>query len=140
MAKRRNVAKETPRARNKDGSVRKRRADRNHVIYRITCSVTGATYVGITVAKGRAYQASARTRWDGHVRHAIREGRPYPLHAAIREHGPEAFKVDVLDVVRGKGAAHKRERELIAELAPSLNVECTERKLRAGQGHIRLAA
>ena len=134
------TAHKAPRSRNKDGAVRKRRTDRNHVIYLITCIPTGDTYVGITVARGRAYQTSARMRWDGHVNHALKEGRPYPLHEAIRTHGPDAFQIEVLCVVRGKAATHKRERELIAELAPSLNVECTDRKLGPNEGHLRLAS
>lgn len=79
-------------------------------------------------------------RWDGHVRHALNEVRPYPLHQAIRAHGPDAFNIEVLCVVRGKTAVHARERELIVKLAPSLNVECTERKLGRGKGYLRQQA
>ncbi len=121
------------RSRNKDGSLRKRRTDCNHVVYWITCVPTGDTYLGLTFARGRAYQTSALKRWDGHVTHALTEGRPYPLHEAIRTHGPEAFTVEVLCVVRGKEATHAKERELIASLKPTLNVECTERKMRAAR-------
>jgi hypothetical protein len=98
------------------------------VIYLATCTVTGDTYLGLTVARGRAYQASMMKRWQGHTYHALVELRPYLIHEAIRTHGPDAWTHQVLCVVRGKAATHAREKELIAELKPSLNVECTARK------------
>lgn len=108
----------------------KRRSDRNHVVYRLTCTSTGERYIGITVVRGRAIQRSVRIRWDGHVYHAVVEGRNGPLQQRIREHGPWSFTHEVICVVRGKQAAHNRERELIRETNPELNVECTERKQR----------
>ena len=112
---------------------RKRRTDRNHVIYLITCKVTGDTYVGITVATGRAYKKSVAKRWTKHLYHALVEKRTGLLQIAIREHGADAFEHTVLEIVRGKAATHKRERELIGELAPTLNVELTERKRRGSR-------
>lgn len=109
---------------------RKRRSDRNHVIYLATCKPTGDTYVGMTVARGRAYQASMMLRWKGHISHATVELRPYPIHQAIRENGSNkaVWAHTVLCIVRGKKAAHAREKTLITEFQPSLNVECTGRK------------
>jgi len=128
------TAHKAPRSRNKDGSVHKRRTDRNHVIYQITCTVTGDTYVGVTRALGRAYVHSATERLRKHVRDALNEGRQEPIHHCIRAHVTDvkswspAFKTEVLCVVRGKEAGHAREMQLIQELAPSLNVEGTSRK------------
>lgn len=107
---------------------KKRRSDRNHVVYQIVCHPTGERYIGVTVARGRAFQKSARIRWDGHVNHAIVEGRDYPLQRRIREFGPNAFSHEVLQIVRGKQTAHDVERGLIATLMPELNVECTGKK------------
>lgn len=106
----------------------KRRSDRNHVVYRLTCVSTGERYIGITVVRGRAVQRSVRIRWEGHVYHAVVEGRNGPLQQRIREYGPHSFTHEVICVVRGKQTAHDRERELIRELNPELNVECTGRK------------
>lgn len=120
-----------PRSKNKDGSTRKRRSDTNHVVYLVTCATTGDTYVGITYARGRAFLASAYKRWLGHCSHALAEGRPYRLHEAIRTHGADAFEIEVLRVIRGKALAHEAERILINLIKPSLNVECTDRKMRS---------
>ena len=108
----------------------KRRCDRNHAIYQIVCKPTGERYVGVTVARGRAFQRSVKTRWEGHVYHALVEGRNYPLQQRIKEHGPTAFSHELLCVIRGKQAAHDHERELIKNTSPELNVECTGRKQR----------
>ena len=104
---------------------RKRRNDRNHVVYLVTCDTTGDTYVGITVARGRAYQASMMERWRGHIYHATVENRHCPIHVAIRRYGADNFSHKVLCVVRGKEATHAKERELVRELSPTLNVALT---------------
>lgn len=108
---------------NETKTTRKRRNDRNHVIYEITCDVTGDTYIGITVCRGRAIMKSVETRWKGHIYHACVEKRNLKLAATIRHNGPEAFSKRVLEVVRGKLAAHARETILIKKLRPTLNTK-----------------
>ena len=103
-------------------TTRKRRSDRNHVIYLLTNVVTGDTYVGLTVAIKRRYQYSAKRRFQKHVHRALTEMRDLPLCDSIREFGAEAFDVEALWVVRGKDAAHEVEREVVADLKPTLNV------------------
>lgn len=107
---------------------RKKRCDRNHAVYMITCVPTGERYIGITVIRGRAFQGSVKTRWEGHIYHAMVEGRDYPLQRAIRQHGPDSFRYELISVVRGKQTAHDLELNLIHELVPELNVEGTSRK------------
>lgn len=107
---------------------RKRRSDRNHAVYQIVCRPTGERYIGLTVVRGRAFQKSVKIRWDGHIHHAIVEGRDYPLQRRIREFGPDAFDHELIQVVRGKQPAHDLEKSLITTLQPELNVECTSRK------------
>ncbi len=107
---------------------RKRRTDRNHLVYLITCLRTGDTYVGITVVRGRAFNKSLHTRWQNHVYHAIVEHRNFPLQKLIRKYGPEVFEHEILEIVRGKEAAHGEERAFIKRLRPTLNVELTARK------------
>jgi hypothetical protein len=100
---------------------RKARSDRKHVIYSL--SVGGLEYIGVTfVNKGRV-NASIIRRWKKHVNRAMNEGKDWALCKAIRKHGPEAFEIAYYDVVRGKAAAHIRERELIKELSPKLNTD-----------------
>ena len=107
---------------------RKRRNDRNHVIYQLTAP-NGDRYVGITFARGRAFKRSAKIRWEAHVRNAMDYGRMNLLSLSIREHGVENFKREVLEVVRGKQNAHDRERELIKIIEPELNMEGMGRKV-----------
>jgi len=51
------------------------------------------------------------------------------LCKTLREVGPENMKCEVLEVIRGKKAVHERERQLISELAPELNMEGMGRKV-----------
>jgi hypothetical protein len=55
--------------------MRKKRSDRNHVLYMVTCEDTGDTYVGLTVALGQAYLKSVKIRWQKHMSRARCEGR-----------------------------------------------------------------
>lgn len=98
---------------------RKSRSDRNHVIYSL--SVNGLEYIGVTFVERSAVNKSVIRRWQKHVRRALTEGKDWKLCVAIRKYGPDAFDVCYYEVVRGKAAAHIRERELIRELKPKLN-------------------
>jgi len=102
--------------------MRKRRNDRNHIIYKLTCLITQEFYIGITVVMGRAYKKSLNKRFDGHCRKAFIENKDFAISKALREHNPENFVIETLEIVRGKELAHKREKELIHELNPPLNI------------------
>ena len=98
---------------------RKRRSDRNHIVYKIT--VKSKTYIGVThVGKSTPNKGLAR-RWRKHVQRAYAENYNWKLCIAIRKYGPEAFTVEIIEVVRGKVNAHNVERDLIREINPSLN-------------------
>jgi len=101
---------------------RKKRSDRNQVIYSLTCSVTQEKYIGLTVARGRKYKYSAKLRLIAHVRNATIYGKDTILYRAMRQHGPTSFKLEVLEVVRGKAEGHRRELVLIQEHMATLNM------------------
>lgn len=101
--------------------MRKRRSDRTHIIYSLRNSVTGEEYIGLTVAVGRAYTRSVAARLRRHIGRALSEDRQWALSRSIRQHGPEAFSARVVELIRGKAAAHRREVELIRTLSPALN-------------------
>lgn len=101
--------------------MRKKRSDRNHVIYQVTCVDTGDTYIGLTVALGQAYLKSVKIRWQKHVSRAMRETKDWSFCKAIRELADCEWQYEVVEVVRGRKPAHQRERELIAAWEPSLN-------------------
>lgn len=102
---------------------RKRRSDRNHAIYALTCLVTGNFYIGLTAVSGQAKLKSVKVRWQKHVRRALTEGLDWSLCKEIRSFGADTFKYEIVEIVRSKKEAHKRERELIAEYHPELNVQ-----------------
>ena len=111
---------------------RKRRNDRNHVIYLLT-GPNGQRYVGVTFARGRAWKRSAKIRWEAHVRNALDYDRQNLLSVAIRDQGAENFTREVLEIVRGKQNAHNRERALLQLIQPELNMEGMGRKVNSAQ-------
>ena len=100
---------------------RKKRTDRNHVIYQLTCVETGETYIGLTVMRGQAIKKSVNTRFQQHCYRAENQNRDWSLCTALRTHAN--WMGSVLEVVRGKVAAHSRERELIFIHNPNLNTQ-----------------
>jgi hypothetical protein len=97
------------------------RSDRNHVLYRVICTDTGDSYIGLTVADGRAFLRSVKVRWQKHVSRANRETKDWNFCRALRELSDCEWTYEVLEVVRGRKPAHQRERELIATFEPTLN-------------------
>ena len=107
---------------------RKRRNDRNQVIYLLTCMPTGERYIGLTVARSRAYKRSVNIRFDAHIRNATVYNKDTLLYQAMRAHGPTSFQREVLEVIRGKAEGHKRELEIARNLGVELNMEGFGRK------------
>jgi hypothetical protein len=98
--------------------MRKKRSDRNYVLYRLT--VDNATYIGLTVSLGRAFLRSVKVRVQKHISRANREQKDWYLCNALR--CAESIQYEVLEVVRGRKDAYQRERELIHEWQPELNL------------------
>lgn len=101
---------------------RKRRSDRNQVIYFIRDVVTLEYYIGLTALsfKGNVRKTLNR-RMQKHMQRALSENKDWGLSRALRNRGAERFVFGVIEVVRGKKAAHARETELINTLQPALN-------------------
>ena len=102
--------------------VRKRRTDRNQVIYYIRDTVTLEYYIGLTALcfNGNVRRTLVR-RMQKHMQRAMTENKDWGLSRALREQGAERFVFGTLEVVRGKRPAHARETELINTLQPALN-------------------
>lgn len=100
--------------------MRKRRSDRNHVLYRLTFS-DGKSYIGLTVADGRAFLRSVKIRVQKHMSRSKCETKEWNLYTYLRENSDIEMQYEVLEVVRGRKNAHSRERELIAKFSPELN-------------------
>ena len=91
------------------------------MIYQVVCQDTGDAYIGLTVATGRAFLRAVKVRWQKHVSRAIREDKEWTMCQFLRDNTDATYTYQVLEVVRGRKPAHQRERELIAEIGPSLN-------------------
>jgi len=100
---------------------RKRRKDTNHVIYVITNTKTGEQYVGLAVVSAAGAFRAIRRRVQKHVQRAHAENKDWGLCKNIRQYGSSAFTFGLLEIVRGKAAAHVRELEYIRQYQPSLN-------------------
>lgn len=91
---------------------RKRRNDRNHIIYVITNSINDEKYVGLSVCVDRSGQETLAARWCRHVGRALNQSKDWRLCQSIRKYGPETFVPEILQIVRGKAAAHSLETQL----------------------------
>lgn len=100
---------------------RKKRVDRNHIVYEL--KVRDLVYIGVTYVEKGSPMRSLQRRWRKHVQRALTEGRNWALCKAIRKYGRDAFEVTVLEVVRGKATAHTIERDLIRNINPRLNTD-----------------
>ena len=107
---------------NSQKATRKRRTDRNQVLYYIQDVVTQDTYVGLTAVcfAGNVRKTLTR-RMQKHMQRALTENKNWGLSRALREHGAERFVFGVIEIVRGKRPAHERETILINTLQPALN-------------------
>lgn len=102
--------------------MRKKRSDRNHIIYEVVLGATGQTYIGMTQQVGKATLRSVKERWKRHVSRAVLHPElEWPICQAIREWGPKAFDVRPIHIIRGKAEAHAFETALIRERQPQLN-------------------
>jgi len=101
---------------------RKRRTDRNQVIYYIQDTVTLEYYIGLTAMcfAGNVRKTLTR-RMQKHMQRALTENKNWGLSHALRERGAERFIFGVVEVIRGKRPAHARETELINTMQPALN-------------------
>jgi len=83
------------------------------LVYKITNSVNGKLYVGQTVQ-------SVLRRWKSHRKNA-RDGKSWPLSAAIRKYGADNFTVTTLAHANDKDELNALEVKYIAELRPHYN-------------------
>jgi hypothetical protein len=101
---------------------RKKRNDRNHILYRLTNLATGEQYIGLSAMIGQARLGTLKERFRRHLSRATHEAKGWAMHDAMRAWPHSKFwRKEVLEVVRGRKNAHQRERELIAEHNPKLN-------------------
>lgn len=103
-------------------TTRKKRSDRTHIVYMLV--VNGLRYVGVTAKTETTVLKSVRARAAKHFYRARTETKDWTLCSALRElASKEDIEIRVLELLRGKAIAHKREVELRRELRPELNTD-----------------
>ena len=103
-------------------AARKKRSDRNHIIYELI--VNGLNYIGVTAKTESTVLRSVQVRANKHWYRAQRENKDWSLCVALRElSNKEQIEIRVHEIVRGKAAAHRREVEIRRTLRPVLNTD-----------------
>jgi hypothetical protein len=107
---------------NLEKPTRKKRTDRTHIIYELR--VNGQRYIGVTAKTESTVNKSVLARAAKHYYRAQKEAKNWALCTALRSLASKTdIEVLVHETLRGKEAAHKRERELIKLFNPELNTD-----------------
>jgi hypothetical protein len=103
-------------------TTRKKRCDRNHIIYELR--VPGGNYIGVTAKTESTVLKSVRARAAKHFYRAKTETKDWTLCIALRELADKnEIEILVHEIVRGKADAHKREVEIRRVVKPTLNTD-----------------
>lgn len=101
---------------------RKPRTDRNHIIYEIV--TPQGSYIGVTAKTESTVLKSLRSRAAKHFYRARTEAKDWLLCQYLRTlTDKNDIDIRMHEMVRGKAAAHTRERELIRRYNPALNTD-----------------
>ena len=101
---------------------RKKRADRNHIIYELR--VHGLNYIGVTAKTESTVLKSVRARAAKHFYRAKTETKNWLLCIELRKlASKDDIEIIVHEIVRGKAEAHRREVEIRRTVKPALNTD-----------------
>jgi hypothetical protein len=101
---------------------RKKRVDRNHIIYELR--VNGLNYIGVTAKTEATVLKSVRARAAKHFYRAKTETKNWLLCAELRKlTSKDEIEIVIHEIVRGKAPAHKREVEIRRMVKPVLNTD-----------------
>jgi hypothetical protein len=103
-------------------ATRKKRVDRNHIIYELV--VNGKNYIGVTAKTESTVGKSVLSRAAKHFYRAKTETKNWLLCAELRKLTDKSeIECYIHEVIRGKAAAHKREVEIRRMVKPVLNTD-----------------
>ena len=106
----------------KTTATRKKRVDRNHIIYELR--VNGLNYIGVTAKTETTVLKSVRARAAKHFYRAKTEAKNWALCVELRKLADKSeIEIIVHEIVRGKAEAHKREVEIRRAVRPALNTD-----------------
>lgn len=101
---------------------RKKRSDRNHIIYELI--VNGKNYIGVTAKTETTVQKSVKARAAKHFYRAKTEDKNWLLCAELRKlNSKDEIEILVHAVIRGKAEAHKTEVAIRRAVKPILNTD-----------------
>jgi hypothetical protein len=100
---------------------RKKRSDRNHIIYEIFNTFNGKSYLGITACIGRRTNYSVVNRFNKHCSRAKMEDKDWALYRDMKIFNKDVYELYIIEVVRGKALAHQKEVEYLKEYNYELN-------------------
>lgn len=107
---------------NLEKAPRKKRADRNHIIYELR--VPAGNYIGVTAKTESTVAKSVRVRANKHFYRAKKENKDWTLCVALRELDNKMdIEIVVHAIVRGKAEAHKEEVRIRRAVKPNLNTD-----------------
>lgn len=101
---------------------RKKRADRNHIIYELR--VPAGNYIGVTAKTESTVLKSVKARAAKHFYRAKKEDKAWSLCVALRELNDKSeIEIVVHAIIRGKAEAHKQEVQIRRAVKPNLNTD-----------------
>ena len=101
---------------------RKKRSDRNHIIYEL--EVNGLNYIGVTAKTESTVLKSVKARAAKHFYRAKTETKNWLLCEQLRTlSSKEEIVIRIHAIVRGKAEAHKEEVRIRREVKPALNTD-----------------
>lgn len=102
--------------------MRKKRTDRNHIIYELV--TPQGNYIGVTAKTESTVVKSVRARAAKHFYRAKTETKNWLLCEALRSlASKDDIEIRVHEIVRGKAEAHRREVEIRRAVRPTLNTD-----------------
>ena len=104
----------------KNKATRKKRSDRMHVIYCMTCEKTGKQYVGTTVIRFGNVEKSIQIRMTQHLHRAWIAESDRVLPVAMRKYAK--WSIEKMMVIRGKTECFATESAIINSMKPELNM------------------
>ena len=107
---------------NTEKPTRKKRTDRNHIIYELV--VPAGNYIGVTAKTESTVLKSVRARAAKHFYRAKTETKNWELCIALRELGSkDDIEIRIHAIIRGKAEAHRAEVQIRRAVKPNLNTD-----------------
>ena len=103
-------------------ATRKKRTDRNHIVYEL--DINGLNYIGVTAKTESTVLKSVKSRAAKHFYRAKTEGKAWLLCESLRTlNSKDEIVIKIHAIIRGKAAAHKEEVRIRRAVQPILNTD-----------------